>query len=101
MVSQNDPRQICVKCGGERPWQSSRQRGVRSWDDYNMCLRCAKVALPEEFKAPLDWLRDDCTCPGCGLVHKNPYQKHKLKNSQDINELKARIEELELSLIHI
>jgi len=29
------------------------------------------------------------------MVHKNPYQQHKLKETQDIGQLKAYIEELE------
>ena len=60
-----------------------------------MCLPCAKKLFPKDYNTAYEWLEVDCTCPGCGLVHKNPFQQHKLKESQDIGQLKARIAELE------
>ena len=95
MASKDDPPQKCISCGGERDWSSSRLANIRCWDKHKMCHRCARAAYPDDYKAPHDWLKQDCKCPGCGLVHKNPYQQHKLKETQDIGQLKARIAELE------
>ena len=98
MVSIDDVPQKCASCGEERQWSSSRMTNVKCWDTHGMCKRCARASHPDDYKSPHDWLNQDCTCPGCGLVHKNPFQKHKLDETKDIGQLKAMIAQLEKKL---
>ncbi len=84
--------QICKKCGTERGWSHTK---TKCWGQHGLCLTCAKEDYPRDYNTVYEWLEIDCKCPGCGMVHKNPYQQHKLKETQDIGQLKAYIEELE------
>ena len=90
-TKRNGP-QFCKKCNTERGWSHTK---TKCWGQHGLCLPCAKEQFPEDYHTAYEWLEVDCKCPGCGLVHKNPFQQHKLKETQDIGQLKARIEELE------
>lgn len=84
--------QFCKKCNIERGWSHTK---TKCWGKHGLCLPCAKEQFPEDYHTAYEWLEVDCKCPGCGMVHKNPFQQHKLKETQDIGQLKAYIEELE------
>ena len=95
MVKLRTDPTICQNCGTERGWTHTK---TKCWDKHGLCLTCAKKEYPDDYNTAYQWLEVDCKCPGCGLVHKNPFQQHKLDETKDIGQLKARIEQLEKQL---
>ncbi|MAF37195.1 hypothetical protein CL622_08845 [archaeon] len=69
---------VCKGCGTERSLRTyGRQLKTKCWDKWCLCNGCAREQHPEDYRMVGDWLNIECTCPGCGLVHKNPYQQAK------------------------
>lgn len=64
----------CVSCGEKRTSRAWRGSTAKCWNKWSMCKECAKREHAEDYRNTWDWLHIECKCPGCGLVHKNPYQ---------------------------
>jgi hypothetical protein len=89
----NKPKvQKCAKCGIPRG-----EYGVKGkcWTNWGLCHPCAKIEYPREYRNAGDWLREPCVCPHCHKEHLSEYQRYKVKKYGDVDELRARIEQLE------
>ena len=83
----------CVKCGELRTSRSWVGSTAKCWNKWSMCKDCAKQAHPEDYRTAIDWLDIECKCPGCGLVHKNPYQAQKAEPTYTEAQWKFKMEQ--------
>ena len=85
--------QFCKSCGIERYGNHRKAKDIPNcWLRFSMCSNCAKNKHPEAYRSHWFWLHQQCTCPDCGSVHKNPYQQH--GHASDIKELERQLAEL-------
>ena len=85
--------QFCKSCGIERYGNHRKAKDIPNcWLRFSMCSNCAKNKHPEAYRSHWFWLHQECTCPDCGSVHKNPYQQH--GHASDIAELERQLAEL-------
>jgi len=95
MMDFRDPKTYgtCVKCGIERTSRAWVGSTAKCWNKWSMCHVCAKKEHPEDYMSLIDWCQIECKCPGCGLVHPNPYQQQRAQPTYTADQWKFKMEQ--------